>query len=124
MNADSNLKYFPKLKNKHFKYSSCCFIAGKMVESKKALPKEPRLGGLDCSPPHSRALDSSPPHSRALDNSLHLYTSLHGFHRHGISSAALLVVCFAVLSMLAGSAADLHSYCSNPDPVLLLAKDP
>lgn len=48
-------------------------INGKMVESKKALPKEPRLGGM---------MEGSPPHSRGgLDNSLHLYTSLQSFHR-------------------------------------------
>jgi hypothetical protein len=47
-----------------------------MVESKKALPKEPRMNGLD----------SSPPHSRVLDNSLHLYTALQGFHRYNTSN--------------------------------------
>jgi hypothetical protein len=50
-------------------------VVGKMVESKKALPKEPRMNGLD----------SSPPHSRVLDNSLHLYTALQGFHRYNTS---------------------------------------
>jgi hypothetical protein len=48
--------------------------SGKMVESKKALPKEPRLGSL---------MDGSPPHSRGgLDNSLHIYTSLQAYQRY------------------------------------------
>lgn len=54
-------------------------INGKMVESKKALPKEPRmsLGPLDSS------------HARSLDNSVHLYTtSLQGFHRPGSTDGA------------------------------------
>jgi hypothetical protein len=104
------IRYWLKLKIKDlpiYQVYLFFFYAGKMVESKKALPKEPRLGGLDCSPPHSRALDSSPPHSRALDNSLHLYTSLHGFHRHGVSSVSM---------------SDLHSFCANPDTVLLPRK--
>lgn len=47
-------------------------INGKMVESKKALPKEPRLGGGEGGPRGGGLLDNT---------TLHLYTALHSYNR-------------------------------------------